>query len=150
MQEEGRILAIDYGTKRVGLAVTDENCIIPGALDTVLSHEAMNYIINYSKHNKIKCFVIGEPKKLDNSESEIYKIVIQFGKALKKKFPDIPVVLLDERFTSKIAYRSIIESGIKKSKRQNKSLIDSVSAVILLQSYMDIIKNENYKPLLIN
>lgn len=146
----GRIMAIDYGTKRVGIAVTDENCIIAGKLGTVMSHLAVNYISDYLKNEKVNCIVIGQPKQKDNTPSDVYNLILNFGKALQKKFPLIPVVLYDERFTSKMAFQAMIDGGLKKSDRRNKSLVDSVSAVILLQSYMEALKNPDFKPSKIN
>lgn len=143
-------MAIDYGSKRVGVAVTDENCIIAGKLGTVMSHLAVNYISDYLKNEKVKCIVIGQPKQKDNTPSDVYKLILNFGKALQKKFPSVPVVLYDERFTSKMAFQAMIDGGLSKSARRDKSLVDAVSAVILLQSYMEATKNPDFKPNRIN
>jgi len=147
---EGRILAIDYGTKRVGLAVTDENCIIAGGLCTLMSQNVMPFLKTYVKKEKVKCIVLGEPRQLNNKPSESHSHVMKFGQTLRKNFPAISIVLLDERFTSKMAFQTMIDAGLKKSDRRNKELVDTVSAVILLQSYMEASNNINYKPFYIN
>ncbi|REJ82482.1 MAG: Holliday junction resolvase RuvX [Bacteroidetes bacterium] len=136
-----RIMAIDYGLKRVGLAVTDPNRIIASALDTVPSHEAISFISNYCEKESVECFVVGEPKQMDYTPSEITPHIEAFIKQLKKKFPDIRVERVDERFSSKIAAQAILMSGVKKMQRRNKSLVDQTSAVILLQSWMEANSN---------
>lgn len=133
----GRILAIDYGTKRVGLAVTDEKKIIAGALGTVHSNEVFNYLRKYISKEDVECIVVGEPKNMDGSSSGSEKFILSFIAQLKKSFPDIPVCRYDERFTSKMAVQTLVDSGLKKKDRQNKALLDSVSATIILQSYME-------------
>lgn len=133
----GRILAIDYGRKRVGLAVTDELQMIATPLATIPAHEAIRYLVEYTGRNKVDCFVVGEPRQMDNSASESARYVEPFVRILKKEFRDIPVERMDERFTSRIASRAIRDSGLKKKDRQNKSLVDTVSAVLILQSYME-------------
>lgn len=132
-----RILAIDYGTKRVGIAVTDTNQLIATGLDTVHSKDVISYLKTYVLKEAVECFVVGEPKQMDGSDSQIKKQLDQFINQLKKNFPDIPVERSDERFTSMMASRSLLMSGVKKSERQNKELIDMTSAVIILQSYME-------------
>lgn len=131
-----RIVAIDFGQKRTGLAVTDELQIIATALETVPSMEVMAYLKKYLLANKVECFVVGEAKQMDNSPSESARFIEPFVARLKKEFPHIPVARLDERFTSKMATQAIRDSGAKKKDRQNKALVDTVSAVILLQSFM--------------
>ena len=138
-----RIIAIDYGTKRVGLAVTDPLGIIATALDTVPSHEVMLYLENYIRKEEIKCFVLGDPKTLKDTISDTTNLVHTFAKALKKKFPDIPVHLIDERFTSMIAQRSLVESGQSRKTRRDKSVLDKVSATLLLQSYLEQQQHRN-------
>ena len=133
----GRILAIDYGRKRVGLAVTDELQMIATALETIPTHTTMQFLKEYTGKNKVDCFVVGEPKQMDNSASESAKYIEPFVKLLRKEFSDIPVERMDERFTSRIASRAIQQSGLKKKDRQNKSLVDTVSAVLILQSFME-------------
>jgi putative Holliday junction resolvase len=133
----GRILAIDYGQKRVGLAVTDESKIIATALTTVAAKEVMTFLKEYISRNEVECFVVGEPKQMNNTASESAKYIDPFIRRLKSEFQDIPVERIDERFTSVIASRAIKDSGLKKKDRRDKSLIDAVSAVIILQSFME-------------
>lgn len=137
----GRILAIDYGKKRVGLAVSDPCGIIATGLQTVLSHEVLKFLQDYGSHEKIDLFVVGHPKQMDNSDSESMNYLKPFLTALKRKFPDIPIVMYDERFTSVLAHRALIEGGAKKKTRQNKALIDTMSATIILTSYMEQQRN---------
>lgn len=134
----GRILAIDYGRKRVGLAVTDPLQIIATALDTVSAHEVEAYLKRYTGENEVELFVVGKPLQDNGEESESQRYITPFVNRLKKVFPDIPVVYHDERYTSVLAQRAIIEGGVKKmERRNNKGLVDRVSAVIILQSYME-------------
>lgn len=133
----GRILAIDYGQKRVGLAVTDELKIIATALATVPANETMTFLKEYTSRNAVECFVVGEPKQMNNTASGSAKYIEPFIRRLKTEFPEIPVERMDERFTSMIAIQAIRESGAKKKDRRDKSLIDTVSAVIILQSFME-------------
>ncbi|MCD4735527.1 MAG: Holliday junction resolvase RuvX [Bacteroidales bacterium] len=133
----GRILAIDYGTKRVGLAVTDENQLIATGLDTVHSADVINYLIKYSECEPVECFVVGYPLQMNNTESQSVKYIKSFIIKLKKTFPDTPVETMDERFTSKMATQAILLSGVNRKKRQDKKLVDMVSAVLILQSYLD-------------
>jgi putative Holliday junction resolvase len=132
----GRILAIDYGQKRVGLAVTDELQLIANNLTTVHSKDIFTFLEDYFKKENVECVVVGEPKQMNNTASESAKFIDPFVKKLKKKFPELRIERFDERFTSKMASQTILEAGLKKKDRQNKALIDSVSATILLQSYM--------------
>ncbi len=133
-----RILAIDYGTKRIGLAVTDPSRIIATALDTVLVHEIVPYLKAYHEKEVIERFVVGEPKNSDNTPSSITPEVEKFVAMLRKIFPAVPVDRVDERFTSKMATRALLDSGLKKKDRQRKELVDQTSAVIILQSWMAI------------
>ncbi|MDR2652810.1 MAG: Holliday junction resolvase RuvX [Prevotellaceae bacterium] len=137
-----RILAIDYGQKRVGLAVTDNLQIIATALDTVHSKDVIKYISEYIEHETVELFVVGFPKDLQNRNTDATKYVEAFIKHLGKAFPNIAVVKTDERFTSKIAFRTMIDGGLKKSDRRNKAMIDKISAVIILQSYLEQKQNE--------
>lgn len=132
-----RILAIDYGLKRCGIAVTDEMQIIASGLDTITTKEIFSFLSTYLKNENVETFVVGEPKQMDNTASESHEIIETFVSKLKTTFPKIPVERVDERFTSKMAFQSMIDGGLKKKKRQNKALIDQVSATIILQSYMD-------------
>ncbi|MFY0714861.1 Holliday junction resolvase RuvX [Seonamhaeicola sp. NFXS20] len=131
-----RILAIDYGTKRTGLAVTDELQIIASGLTTVNTKELIDFLKEYTSNEQVELFLIGEPKQMDNtaSESEVY--IKKFMATLQKEFPNIPMQRVDERFTSKMAFQTMIDSGLKKNKRKNKALIDEISATLILQSYL--------------
>ena len=133
----GRIIALDYGQKRVGIAVTDELQIIANALTTVNSNEIVSWLKNYITAENISSIVVGKPMQMNYTDSESEKFITQFLKSLKKNFPDIPVIRVDERFTSKMAFRTMIDSGISKKQRKNKELIDTISATIILQSYME-------------
>ncbi len=133
----GRILAIDYGQKRVGIAVTDELQLIANGLTTVHSKDILTFLKDYISKEKVDCFVVGEPKQMSNLPSESVKFIAPFIKQLKKTFPDIPVERVDERFTSKMASQTIITAGLKKKDRQNKALVDTISATIILQSFME-------------
>ena len=132
-----RILAIDYGIKRCGIAVTDELQIIASGLDTVPTKEIFSFLTRYVKEENVETFVVGEPKQMNNTVSESHNIIETFVSKLKTTFPKIPVERVDERFTSKMAFQSMIDGGLKKKQRQNKALIDQVSATIILQSYME-------------
>lgn len=133
----GRILAIDYGRKRVGIAVTDELKMIANSLTTVHSKDIITFLKNYIDKEEVECFVIGEPKQMNGKLSESEKFIEPFIKLLKKEFHDIKIERFDERFTSKIAVRTMVDAGIKKKDRQNKALIDSISATLILQSYLE-------------
>lgn len=133
----GRIMAFDYGRKRVGVAVTDENRIIATALETVHSKDIFSFVKKYINEEKVDCFVVGEPKQMNNEPSESVKYIEPFVKKLKKEFPEIQLERYDERFTSKIAFQTMIDAGLKKKERRNKETIDKISAVIILQSYME-------------
>jgi putative Holliday junction resolvase len=136
----GRIVAIDYGQKRTGLAVTDELKIFATGLTTVRSADVLEFLKDYTGKNKVECFVVGEPKQMNYTDSESAVFIEPFVKALVKAFPQIPVKRADERFTSLLASRAIREAGLKKKDRQDKALVDTVSATIMLQSYMQTIK----------
>jgi putative Holliday junction resolvase len=133
----GRILAIDYGQKRTGLAVTDPLRIIATPLETVPSFELITFLKSYLQKETVDEFVIGMPKTLLNEDSSIAPLVRKFIEVLKKTFPDKPVHLTDERFTSSMAQRALIEGGMKKKDRQVKGNVDKVSAAIILQSFME-------------
>lgn len=132
----GRILAIDYGTKRTGLAVTDQMQIIASGLTTVETKDLIQFLKDYVAKETVEKFVVGEPKQMNNtaSESEVY--IQKFLQQLAKVIPQIPIVRVDERFTSKMAFQTMIDSGLKKKQRQNKALIDEISATLILQSYL--------------
>ena len=133
----GKALGIDYGTKRTGIAITDAMQIIASGLTTVSTHNLDDFIADIVAKENIECFVVGDPKNLDGSATDSTGHVNGFIKRLKQKFPAIPVHQIDERFTSKIAKQSILASGVKKKGRQNKSLVDEVSATIILQNFLD-------------
>lgn len=133
----GRILAIDYGRKRVGIAVSDPIGLIATGLQTVRAHEVLDFLQQYVSKEKVDLFVVGHPKQMDNTDSESMIYIKPFLVALKRKFPDIPIEMYDERFTSVLAHRALIEGGAKKKTRQNKELIDTMSATIILTSYME-------------
>lgn len=132
----GRILAIDYGGKRTGLAVTDPLQIIATALETVPSSELITYLKKYVSSEQVEAFVIGDPKNLDGSDTNASSLVKNFLVKLKAEFPQIPVHLIDERFTSKMAVQSMIASGTSKKDRRVKGNIDKISATIILQDFM--------------
>jgi putative Holliday junction resolvase len=131
-----RIMAFDYGTKRIGIAVTDPLQIIATGLDTIHPKDIVEYLKKYLLNQQVERFVVGEPKQMDNTPSQSAVHVKGFVTILKKNFPAIPIEMLDERFTSKMASATIAQSGMGKKARQNKALVDNISAVILLQLYM--------------
>ena len=137
----GRILAIDYGQKRVGFAVTDELQICANALDTIPVAQAFNFLKAYLQKEKVDVVVVGEPRKLDNTPSDSARFVEPFVKRLRKELPNISpgttLARMDERFTSRIAFQTMIDIGLSKKERQNKALVDKMSATIILQSYME-------------
>ena len=137
-----RIMAIDYGQKRVGLAVTDENQIIATALDTVHVKDIFPYLKQYVEKENVCSFVVGDPKQMNNTPSESVRFIDPFVKKLRKEFPDVNVERYDERFTSKMAFQSMIDMGMKKKDRRDKANIDKISAVILLQSYMNYLSGK--------
>lgn len=139
----GRLMAIDYGTKRVGIAVTDPFQIIANGLTTVHSSEVFDFLKKYFLDEKVDCVVVGNPKRMNNEPSQSAPFVEQFIKEFKKHFPLMQLARADERFTSKIAQRTMFEGGLKKKDRQNKELVDEISAVLILQTYLDTIKNFN-------
>jgi putative holliday junction resolvase len=138
----GRILAIDYGRKRVGIAVTDPLQIIASSLTTVPAHEIWTFLDNYFLKEKVDSIVVGYPKTLGNQPSEAIAFVNPFVKKLVNKYPEIVVDLFDERFTSKMAFQTMIDAGLGKKARSNKALVDTISATIILQSYMEFKNNQ--------
>lgn len=133
----GRILAIDYGKKRVGLAVTDPLKIIATKLTTVPSHQLFDFLKDYFQKESVEKVVIGYPLQMNNEASEAVWYINPFLKRFQKLYPDMPIEQVDERFTSKMAFQTMIDAGLKKKDRQNKGTIDAVSATIILQSYME-------------
>jgi len=135
-----RIMAIDYGTKRVGIAVTDSLQLIATGLTTVHAKDAINYIKQYTTKEEVECFIVGEPKRLNNQPAQAAAATEQFIKQLQKAFPQTTIKREDERFTSKMAFQTMIEGGLGKKARQNKELVDEISAVLILQSYLERVK----------
>ena len=133
----GRILAIDYGKKRTGLAVTDVLQIIANGLTTVPTHTLMDFILDYVKREPVERIVVGLPKQMNNQPSETMVRIEPFVNRLRKVLPNIPVEYVDERFTSVLAHQAMLDGGLKKKDRQRKELVDEISATIILQSYMD-------------
>lgn len=131
-----RILAIDYGTKRTGIAVTDEFQIIASGLTTVATKELLPFLKDYISKEKVELFLVGEPKQMNNDVSESEVSIQAFLKKLSNTIPDMPVKRVDERFTSKMAFQTMIDSGLTKGQRKNKALVDEISATIILQSYL--------------
>lgn len=134
----GRFLAVDYGQRRVGLAVSDTMHMIATHLETVPQTDIYNYLKDYVGKEDVELIVVGNPKQLDNTPSESMVYVKEFLENIIKLFPQMPIYMVDERYTSKIASQSIAHSGLKKKKRQEKGLIDSVSAVLILQDFMEM------------
>ena len=132
-----RILAIDYGRKRTGVAVSDAMQIIANGLTTVPTHELLDFITGYVQKEPVERIIIGLPKQMNNEVSENMKYIEPFVRLLKKKIPEMPVEFVDERFTSVLAHRTMLEAGLKKKDRQNKALVDEISATIILQTYLE-------------
>ena len=132
-----RKLAIDYGRKRTGLAVSDTMQIIANGLTTVPTHELLDFIAGYVQKEPVERIIIGLPKQMNNEVSENMKYIEPFVRLLKKKIPEMPVEFVDERFTSVLAHRTMLEAGLKKKDRQNKALVDEISATIILQTYLE-------------
>lgn len=129
-------MAFDYGLKRTGIAVTDELQLIASGLTTVETSTIFTFITNYLKTEKINLFIVGEAKQLNNQPSESEVFIQSFVQKLEITYPTIPIIRIDERFTSKIAFQTMIDSGLSKKQRQNKKLLDEISATIILQSYL--------------
>lgn len=137
-----RILSIDYGKRRTGLAVTDPMQIIAGGLTTVDTKELLKYIVDYTKREQVETIVIGLPTQPNGAPSENQARVRSFTGELRKALPDIPVEFYDERFTSVMAHQAMLDSGIGRKRRQDKALVDEISATIILQNYLDYIKSK--------
>ncbi len=133
----GRILSIDYGRKRTGLAVTDTMQIIASGLTTVQSSQLIPFLREYTAKEQVEKFIVGLPKQMNNELSESWKYIKPFVDSLKKNFPSIPVEMIDERFTSVMAHQAMRDGGLKKKDRQNKALVDEISATIILQGYLE-------------
>ncbi len=143
----GRILAIDYGQKRSGIAVTDPLQMIANGLQTIPSKELIAFITAYLGKEFVDCIVVGEPRDMQNNASDASRFVEPFVRTLRRAFPNVVIERYDERFTSKMAFQSMIDAGLNKKKRQDKALIDTISATIMLQSYMEFIKNKRFNEL---
>ena len=130
-------MALDYGKKRTGVAVTDPLKIVAASAQTIATSELMNYLTDYFAKNEVERVVVGMPRKMDGTPSENYENIEKFLATFAKKFPQMPVVMHDERFTSVLAQRAMIEGGVKKMQRREKGLADTISASIILQSYLD-------------
>jgi putative Holliday junction resolvase len=135
-QHMGRLLAIDYGSKRTGIAVTDEMQIIASGLTTVNTKNLVSFLKTYCESELVELFLIGLPKQMNNELSESEPLILKFIKILKKEIPHISIERVDERFTSKMAFQTMIDSGLKKKQRKNKALVDEISATLILQSYL--------------
>ena len=132
-----RILSIDYGRKRTGIAVTDVLQLVANGLTTVPTHQLMDFLTTYFNKESVERVVVGHPKQMNNEESENMKYIVPFINQFKKKFPQMPIELVDERFTSVLAHQAMLAGGLKKKARQNKALVDEISATIILQSYLE-------------
>lgn len=137
LQRMSRILAIDYGRKRCGIAVTDVLQLIPNGLTTIPSHQLLQFVSDYVDKEPVERILVGLPKQMNNEASENMKYIVPFVRSLKKRLPSIPIEYVDERFTSVMAHRTMLEAGLKKKDRQNKALVDEISATIILQTYLD-------------
>ncbi len=133
----GRIVALDYGKKRTGIAVTDSLQLIASGLTTVATNDLLDFLKRYVDEENVERFIVGEPKQMNNTPSESEMFIAPFLGRLKKAFPDVPVERQDERFTSKMAFQSMIEGGLKKKQRRDKALLDEISATIILQAYLN-------------
>lgn len=136
-----RILAIDFGKKRTGIAVTDSLKIIANGLDTIETPKLLDWLGKYIEKEPVEMFVVGKATRFSGEDSEVMPLAREFVAKLENKFPTIPVTWVDERFTSKMAFQTMVDSGLKKSDRKDKSLIDKISATIILQSYLEQIRN---------
>ncbi len=132
----GKILAIDFGKKRTGIAVTDELQIIASGLTTVNTDDLIPFLKKYISENKVDLFLVGKPKQMNNTDSESEVLILPFLKKLENQIPQIPLLRIDERFTSKMAFQTMIDGGLNKKQRRNKALVDEISATIILQSYL--------------
>lgn len=132
-----QLLAIDYGKKRTGIAVTDDMQIIASGLTTVETSQLFSFLKEYFSKNKVEKVIIGEPKQMDGTASESAQLIEEFIKKFNENYPDLPLEKIDERFTSKMAFQTMLDSGMKKKQRQNKGIIDEIAATILLQDYLN-------------
>ena len=138
-EKKGRKLAIDNGKKRPGIAVTDPMKIIANGLTCVATHELFDFLKNYMINQQVECIVIGKPTKVNGEDSETMKYIIPFINRLKKAYPEMPIEMVDERFTTKIAFQAMLDGGLKKKERNcHNGTVDMVSATIILQTYMEM------------
>jgi putative Holliday junction resolvase len=133
----GRIIAVDYGKKRTGIAVSDPLKLIAGGLTTLPSSEVISFLKQYITENEVDVILLGEPRQMNYQPSENWARVMTFKKKLRQTFPDIEIKAVDERFTSVLAHQAMLQGGLKKKARQNKALVDELSATIILQSYLE-------------
>ena len=134
-----KYIGIDYGQKKIGLSVTDDNKVFAFPLETVKNIDFFDFIFDFTKENNVVKFIVGKPIRMSGENSEIESEIIKFIKKLEKKFPNIPIVRFDERFTSKIATKSILSAGAKKKFRSNKEIVDKISATIILRDFLEYI-----------
>lgn len=132
-----KLLALDYGQKRTGIAATDELQIIASGLKTVETPQLLTFLKEYLAKNKVECLVVGQPKFMDGKTMEVEEHILAFLQKFSESFPEMKVVRVDERFTSKMAMQTMIDGGLKKKDRGNKALVDEISATLILQSYME-------------
>lgn len=137
----GRIVALDYGKVRTGIAVTDTSQIIATSLTTVETNKLIPFLKDYCSKEEVEAFVLGDARHMDNTPSESMKYIEPFAKLLAKTFPDCPIHRVDERFTSKMAFQTMIDSGLRKKQRRDKGLVDTISATIILQTFLDTRRN---------
>ena len=134
-----KYIGIDYGQKKIGLSVTDDNKVFAFPLETVKNIDFFDFIFDFTNENNVEKFIVGKPIRMSGENSEIESEIIKFIKKLEKKFPNIPIVRFDERFTSKIATKSILSAGAKKKLRSNKEIVDKISATIILRDFLEYI-----------
>ena len=143
LMDMARIMAIDLGRKRSGIAVTDPLQIIANGLTTVESHRLVDFVLDYLRNEEVETIVIGEPKDMKNNPSDCSKYIDPIVNRMKNLLPNMKIVRYDERFTSVMAHQTMIDAGLKKSKRQDKELVDTIAATIILQSYMESVRMRN-------
>ena len=134
-----KYVGIDYGQKKIGLSVTDDDKVFAFPLETVKKNDFFDFIIDFTKKNNVEKFIVGKPIRMSGENSQIENEIIKFIKKLKRKFPKIPIIRFDERFTSKIAAKSILSAGVKKKIRLNKEIVDKISATIILRDFLEYI-----------
>ena len=134
-----KYIGIDYGQKKIGLSVTDDNKVFAFPLETVKKIDFFDFIIDFTKKNNVEKFIVGKPIRMSGENSQIESEIIKFIKNLERKFPEIPIIRFDERFTSKIATKSILSAGVKKKIRLNKEIVDKISATIILRDFLEYI-----------